>query len=400
MGGGVDGPELGDRDPRVEGGGLQLGVAEHLRDVADVGPALEHERGGGVAEQVAAAALSRCARRDVGLGRPRQPVRADRLSRGREEQDVSLFDHELGTHQVRVSRHPQQGPGTDGDVAAPSALALADEHGPPGGVDADASLGEEPGKGGLDRDDALGLGAKRQRRAVGLLVVEQMALVGLEGCEADNGRLGDVEGAEELDQVSEVVGPAGDGRLDVAVAGQPAQVLLGRQRERGVTAGLPRVSPDPHLRLRIRARCQTRGSRPRGVARCARRRVGEQVAVLAARAAGYGDEVLKGDQAGQTDADLVLEPAEQLAQLPAGEGDRLGGDTLRHGALGHMGLKGDEEAPGLGGQVVGASGEDPLGQTHAQGGDVSRGFHVADATSFDLDAAHSPLVLGRRSRRR
>ena len=78
----------------------------------------------------------------------------------------------------------------------------------------------------------LGLGPKRQRGAVGLPLVEEVTLVGLEGGEADRGRVGDVEGAQVLDQVSEVVNAAGDGGLGVTVAGQPPQVLLGRQRER------------------------------------------------------------------------------------------------------------------------------------------------------------------------
>ena len=210
-----------------------------------------------MAEQVAAAALCRRAGRDVGLGGARQPVGAQRLARGREEQDVGLFGHELGPDQVAVAGHPQQRPGADGDVAVPCPLALADEHGAPGVVDVpdpqsdqlgpsdgrrvehfedgpvahaedggDVGTGQDgfgffgarawprgagarpwaapdrprgrtgmrpwvsqPGEEGLDRDDALGLGAKRQRGAVGLLVVEEVALVGLEGGEADRGRV-------------------------------------------------------------------------------------------------------------------------------------------------------------------------------------------------------------------
>jgi hypothetical protein len=74
--------------------------------------------------------------------------------------------------------------------------------------------GEEP----LRPDDALGLGAKRQRCAVALFVVEQVALVGLEGGEADRSRFGHVTLGEELDEVVQVVAAVGDCRLGIAVA--------------------------------------------------------------------------------------------------------------------------------------------------------------------------------------
>jgi len=54
-----------DRDPRVDLCGREIGVAEHLLDVTDVGAALEHERGHGVAEEVARAALADVRGRDV-----------------------------------------------------------------------------------------------------------------------------------------------------------------------------------------------------------------------------------------------------------------------------------------------------------------------------------------------
>ena len=44
-------------DPGVDLGRLELGVAEHLLDEADVGAALEHQRRHGVAEEMAAAGL-------------------------------------------------------------------------------------------------------------------------------------------------------------------------------------------------------------------------------------------------------------------------------------------------------------------------------------------------------
>lgn len=91
-------------------------------------------------------------------------------------------------------------------------------------VERDAPVGGQPGEEGLDRDDALGLGAERERCAVGLLMVEEVALVRLEGGKADRLRFGDVEGGQELDEVGQMVGAAGDGGLGVAVTGQPGQV--------------------------------------------------------------------------------------------------------------------------------------------------------------------------------
>ena len=274
-----------------------------------------------MAEQVAAAALCRCAGCDVRLGGAREPVGTQRLARGREEQDVGLFGHQLGTDEVAVAGHPQQGPGADGDVAVPCPLALggrtrcpgvvdvpdpqSDElgpsdgrrvedledgpvshpedggdvgtgqdrfgffgrerrfgkavlglgqHQPDGGVDGNAPVGDQPGEERLDRDDALGLGAKRQRGAVGLLVMEEVALVGLEGGEADRGRLGDVEGGQELDQVAQMMGPSGNRRLGIAVAPQPRQVLLGGQGERAHGHRrrpplVPRSAPTPTITM-------------------------------------------------------------------------------------------------------------------------------------------------------
>jgi hypothetical protein len=54
-------------------------------------------------------------------------------------------------------------------------------------------------------------------------------------------------------------------------------------------------------------------NRSRGVTGSRIGGIGQQVAVLAALAAGDGDQVLKGYQAGQPDAHLMLRPSEALA---------------------------------------------------------------------------------------
>ena len=115
---------------------------------------------------------------------------------------------------------------------------------------------------------------------------------------------------------------------------------------------VPRLSPDLHLRLRpfdgaLYASVSSVGPSPfhqrgchfqpagggrapvagcRGRGRGRRRRwVGQQVAVLAARSAGDGDQVLEGDQfRGQPDAHLVFRPTECFTKLPAGERKRGG----------------------------------------------------------------------------
>ena len=44
--------EVNRQKPRVDLGGFETGVAEHLLDVADVGAVFEHADGGGVAQEM------------------------------------------------------------------------------------------------------------------------------------------------------------------------------------------------------------------------------------------------------------------------------------------------------------------------------------------------------------
>ena len=92
------------------------------------------------------------------------------------------------------------------------------QHDARGGVQGDEAVARHPREEPLRPDDALGLGAKRQRGAVALFVVEQVALVGLEGGEADRSRFGHVTLGEELDELVQVVAAVGDRRLRIAVA--------------------------------------------------------------------------------------------------------------------------------------------------------------------------------------
>ncbi len=61
----VDLFELADADLRVNLGGVQLGMAQKLLDVTDIGAVLQHQRGAGMAEQMTRAGFAEFGRLDV-----------------------------------------------------------------------------------------------------------------------------------------------------------------------------------------------------------------------------------------------------------------------------------------------------------------------------------------------
>ncbi len=86
MGGGVDLGELGDRHAGVYLRRLQTLVAEQRLDEPDIGPAFEHQRRGGVAEQMAGAGLLDASGGDVTTHLLRQPLGFERAPVAAEEQ--------------------------------------------------------------------------------------------------------------------------------------------------------------------------------------------------------------------------------------------------------------------------------------------------------------------------
>lgn len=69
--------ELSDGDLGVNLGGVELGMAEELLDVADVGPVLQHQRGAGMAEQMAGAGFADLGRVDMAAHQLRHAVRCE-----------------------------------------------------------------------------------------------------------------------------------------------------------------------------------------------------------------------------------------------------------------------------------------------------------------------------------
>jgi hypothetical protein len=64
-----------------------------------------------------------------------------------------------------------------------------------------------------------------------------------------------------------------------------------------------------------------------------------------------------------------------------------------------MSLRGDQESPGLRGQVVTATSEYPLGQAHAESDVIWGCLHVAHRVVADLDGVSVALVLMEQGRR-
>lgn len=94
-----------DADLGVNLGGRQFGVTEHRLDVPDVRPALQHDRGQGVPEQVTGAFFGDPGGFDVLAHQLRQTVEAERCAvDGEEQRPVIRLGSELGSGvgQVRV----------------------------------------------------------------------------------------------------------------------------------------------------------------------------------------------------------------------------------------------------------------------------------------------------------
>ena len=123
--------ELADAYAGVDGGGLEVFVAEQLLDVADVGPAFEHVRGAGVAEQVAPALFAP----DTGVAdavpdQAGEHVGMEAFAVAADEEALLAGNAgEQRANVVEVFLDPAQGARADGDDAVLHALALADEHG-------------------------------------------------------------------------------------------------------------------------------------------------------------------------------------------------------------------------------------------------------------------------------
>jgi hypothetical protein len=118
---------------------------------------------------------------------------------------------------------------------------------------------------------------------------------------------------------------------------------------------------------------------------------GETVAVVPSRTARGDEKVLQRDETREPDADLVLGPAELLADLPAGKGDPR---ERRRGEIGprcDMGLAGGQEAPRLGGELVCAL-QHRLGEAQSERHVARVGLQVADDGPVDLDGGTGALV--------
>jgi len=71
---GMDLLELADTDLRVNLGGIELGMAQKLLDVADIGPVLQHQRGAGMAEEMTGTGFAQFRRIDVTPHQLRHPI--------------------------------------------------------------------------------------------------------------------------------------------------------------------------------------------------------------------------------------------------------------------------------------------------------------------------------------
>lgn len=90
MGALVDRLQLADGDMGVNLGGFEFGVSQHLLDEADVDAVFQHQRGTGVAEQVATAALAQVGRLHVAAHQLGQPVGREGFAKAGQEQGCVL----------------------------------------------------------------------------------------------------------------------------------------------------------------------------------------------------------------------------------------------------------------------------------------------------------------------
>ena len=135
MGGGVDLLELADGDLGVDLRGGEFGVAEELLDKADVGPVFVHERGAGVAQEVAAAGLAQFGGVDVVAHELGEAVGREGFAQVRGEQRAVVGSSgQRGAGVGEVALDPADGAFADGDHAVFFAFALADHERAPVGI--------------------------------------------------------------------------------------------------------------------------------------------------------------------------------------------------------------------------------------------------------------------------
>lgn len=114
-----------DGDLGIDLGRLDVFVAEHLLDVPDVRPALVHQRGHRVAEEMAGAGLAQLRRVHPFLHRIAQMIAAERLTLRREEDGhIVRLDGKLGTGLPNVLLQPCDRPFPDRRIAVFLALAV------------------------------------------------------------------------------------------------------------------------------------------------------------------------------------------------------------------------------------------------------------------------------------
>lgn len=124
---GVDVLELGDADLGVDGGGVEVFVAEELLDVADVRPGFVEVAGAGVAQQVGAALAPHVGGADLIADLSAQHVGAERSAVAGEEQGLlAVAEGKQGADFGEVAVEPAQGPFADGNVSVLAAFAEPD----------------------------------------------------------------------------------------------------------------------------------------------------------------------------------------------------------------------------------------------------------------------------------
>ena len=132
MGSRVDLFQLTDAHLRVDLRGREVGVAQHLLDVADVRSILQHQRGHGVAKEMAGSLLGDVGGVDVVAGELGQSVGAEGLAVVGEKQVALVgLDDIRRPHLVGILLGPCNGPVADGDHAILLALALPYQQGAP-----------------------------------------------------------------------------------------------------------------------------------------------------------------------------------------------------------------------------------------------------------------------------
>ena len=134
---------MGDAHLGVKAGGVGLGVAEELLDVAKIGPAFQHVGGAGVAQQV------RATFGNIGLTENFGKMLAEAFGgeagaqTAEEEFSNFLADEQSRADFVEITGEPVQGAGADGHDALFVALALSHTEGGAFGVEIfDAQSGE------------------------------------------------------------------------------------------------------------------------------------------------------------------------------------------------------------------------------------------------------------------